>query len=257
MWTGLFLSGAVHNPDCLRRLGASCGRLWAIDGGLDRMLALGLETQHVLGDGDSLSEEGMQYLKAHQLEFERFPEKKDQTDSELAVLRIMKCIDSDPSKKPETAFPLPADKGLMMLAALGARVDHVLANLDLAERYARSDYPFLISDGNTLIWTVKGPFRMSLHWPEVSAGAAHGDCYFSLLAVSDTVCGLDIRNAKWELQRVTLERGINLGVSNEPLAGKTPELAFEKGCLRIILSRESKEESRHTSGLSVKRLISI
>lgn len=244
MWYGLYLSGELRNPKAVRKLSELCDVVWAADGGLDRALALGIEPAYWVGDQDSLSKQGSEWLIKHQERVQVLPEKKDWTDSEYALREILKNENTSASTgmvHPE----LPSESGLMLLAALGIRYDHVLANLDLAAKMARPDLPVLMTDGHCCIWTLKAPFRMKLEWPKRSKHCKHHDCrkYFSLISVSDLCEGIHLQGAMWELKDATLERGINLGISNEP-AGKETLLQFQKGTMRLILDRESKEESR-------------
>lgn len=244
MWHGLYLSGEIRRADVLCELSASCGVIWAADGGLDRALALGIEPDQWVGDLDSLSTQGEKWLAAHPDLVEKLPEKKDWTDSEYA-LRALQKKNFAASRGVKKSPLLPGDSGLILLAALGSRYDHVLANLDLAASFVRSDFPILLTDGKCLLWTLKAPVRMRLVWPQQEEQDSHQDFrnYFSLISVTDRCEGIELRGAVWELSRASLTRGVNLGISNEPSGGPVT-LRAERGILRLILDRESKEESR-------------
>ncbi|MDO5015666.1 MAG: thiamine diphosphokinase [Eubacteriales bacterium] len=241
MWQALVLSGDIKNPDRIRALLSRAELIWASDGGLDHLLDLGITADYYLGDGDSLSDKGKDYLQNSRLTREVFPVLKDETDSALTLRRMLQ---EDQKHQVENSHAhavgsLDGDSGLMFLAALGARVDHVLANLDLATRYVRKDFPILLTDGETFIWILKGPFDSNISIPLDIADEPEGPRnYYTLLAQSDEVTDLNFSGVLWPLHRRKLFRGINLGVSNRRLAGQVPHLSFDSGILRLIISRE-------------------
>lgn len=241
MWQALVLSGDIKNPDRIRALLSRAELVWASDGGLDHLLDLGVSADYYLGDGDSLSDKGKDYLRKSSLTQEVFPIFKDETDSALTLHRMLQEEQKDQAQDAHSpgVGSLDGDSGLMFLAALGTRVDHVLANLDLATRYVRSDFPILLTDGETFVWILKGPFDSDIAIPFDLADEEEGPRnYYTLLAQSDELTGLNFTGVLWPLHQRKLFRGINLGVSNRRLPGQVPHLSFESGILRLIISRE-------------------
>ncbi len=55
------------------------------DRGVDHAIALGLPVTAAVGDFDSISGEGLQFLEDHQVEVEQSPRSKDFSDLELAI----------------------------------------------------------------------------------------------------------------------------------------------------------------------------
>lgn len=244
MWQALVLSGQAKNPEILRELIKAADLIWAGDGGLDHLMDLAITPDFYVGDGDSLSHKGQAYLDDSKISQETFPILKDETDSALALHRMLsKDLDfrlSNNAKISKSKSKLLAGpSGLMFLAALGNRWDHVLANLDLGSRYARPDLPILMTDGETFIWTLKGPFEMMVPLSEYLPNPER-KYYYSLLAISDEVKGLSFENVLWPLENRTLYRGFSLGVSNEPKGNLQAKLSFKSGLLRLIISSEQK-----------------
>ncbi len=89
--------------------------LVAADGAANWLTAHGRPPHWVVGDLDSIAPETFAALQASGCQFERHRPDKDATDGELALLR---------------ALALGAQR-IMMLGALGGRVDHALANVGL------------------------------------------------------------------------------------------------------------------------------
>lgn len=248
MWQALFLSGKVYQPEFLKEIASYCDYIWTADGGLEHALDLNIKPDFHVGDNDSLGERGLRYLREDKIPNLKLPEKKDEPDSALAIHKILAKQTEAKLKQnnldaleSQTYKYFPSKSGIVLLAALGHRHDHVLANLDLAERYARPDLPFLLTDGDSLIWILKGPFSMELP-QEVIPG--EGKEYYSLLALSEEVSGINFSGALWPLKDRQLFRGINLGLSNERAGKDSLSLSFKEGTLRFIICREDKEEVR-------------
>jgi thiamine pyrophosphokinase len=89
--------------------------LVAADGGALALLRLGILPQIVIGDLDSLDETALATLEAEQVELQRSPRAKDETDLELALLYAVE-------RGAET---------IDVLGALGGRWDHTVANLTM------------------------------------------------------------------------------------------------------------------------------
>lgn len=246
MWYCFHLSGEVRDLHALRSITELADFHCAVDGGLDRALALGVDPQLWVGDKDSISSKGIEWMDQHPERLTKLPEKKDLTDSEYAITKVL-----DEWKKVNEVATYPlllgAPSGMILSSALGSRHDHVLANLALARRFASPEFPVLITDGQSLIWTLKAPFHCEITWPEMienNHSKIDRKRYFSLLSASDEVHGIFLEGALWNLENASLKMGYNLGISNEVAEGKIPRLSFSQGELHLILSRESKEESR-------------
>ena len=109
------------------------GLVVAADGGARHASALGLTIDRWVGDGDSLDAAALTALEASGVPLERARADKDETDTELAIL---------------AALRLGAD-GIVVLGALGGRIDHTLANIGLLAMPALAGCPAVILDGST------------------------------------------------------------------------------------------------------------
>ncbi len=270
MWQGLFLSGDMLQPEKIKVLANCCDSLWAADGGLDRLLELGLEADFFVGDGDSLGAKGAGYLKERAIPAKYLKERKDESDSAVALQLMLERYEKEgqkaspgkaeqrntnpsfperfgaalkrraggPSKKCEALFSGPS--GIIFFTALGTRYDHVLSNLALACRYVKAELPFLLTDGKSYIWVLKGPGQYI--FPNCFYANQGERLYLSLLPQTAEVENISLKNVLWPLENRTLFQGISLGLSNEMLDNQSANLSFQGGILSVILSTENKEE---------------
>jgi len=111
----IFANGDFNNPDAIRSIIRSGDVVIAADGGARYSLALGVIPSIVIGDLDSLSTDEVQTLVKLGTQILRFPQSKDETDLELAVLHALHF-----GYSPITIF-----------GAYGGRLDQALGNIAL------------------------------------------------------------------------------------------------------------------------------
>lgn len=114
------------------------------DGGAKLLKKYELKADLLLGDLDSIDRETLCYVKENKIEIKKFPAKKNFTDTAL-------CID----------YLLEEDyKDLVILGALGTRLDHELANLyNLKMLYKFGVSAKILDDNNEVIYVEKGEFE--------------------------------------------------------------------------------------------------
>ena len=196
------------------RSGSSEHTVWmAVDGGLDHALAAGLEPTHLVGDLDSVTEEGLAWAARH-ADISRHPADKDQTDTELALTLASKF---DPER--------------ITLVGGRDRLDHTIAGICALGALSRTSVPVLDGwwDGQH-VRVLHGPGAATLH---LVAGST-----LSVLALHGPCVRVTLSGAKWELDQFDLEPLVGMGVSNEvpdTAAGSAPiEVRLAGGVLTIF-----------------------
>ncbi len=162
----------------------------AVDGGLDHALAAGLEPTHLVGDLDSVTEEGLAWAARH-AEISRHPADKDQTDTELALALASKF---DPER--------------VTLVGGGDRLDHTFAGVGALGALTLTSIPEL--DG----WWDNQHIRV-LHGPGSATLRLVPGSTLSLLALHGPCVRITLTGARWQLDQFDLEPLVGMGVSNE------------------------------------------
>lgn len=175
----------------------------AVDGGFASLEAIGRKPDLVLGDFDSLG-----YVPTH-IRTVRFPTHKDKSDMELALERAK-------SQRADEVFAF---------GALGRRLDHTLANLQLFARFSEAGLRVRAIGERELVAFVSGP--------DVFEAPARESGTVSVFAMNDACEGVFERGLVWELDDVTLTNRTSLGLSNE-LQGEAVLIGVESGTLAIF-----------------------
>lgn len=219
----LIVTGGHLNIDFAKiySMTLSIDRVFAVDKGLEYVDSMGLVPDYIVGDFDTVDEK---LLEAYEKKIaagkipaylERFPVKKDATDTELAVMEAMKE---------------QADR-ITILAATGNRVDHVLANLGLLLRTAEENIECHIVDETNRIRLLQAGTCCKIEKKNQFG------TYLSLIPISPVIKGLTITGVMWPLNNRTVMQGSSLTVSNRILE-EAAIITFTEGKLLVIESRD-------------------
>src|SRR5262245_23623306 len=127
----IFANGILTESDWLRSRLRADDRIFCADGGTAHALALGLTPTVIVGDLDSLAPDLLLQMEAAGGAILRHPANKDQTDLELAF---------------ELAVAERPDE-ILLVAALGGRLDQTLANIFLLTRPEYASTQLRLIDG--------------------------------------------------------------------------------------------------------------
>lgn len=204
----LFANGGLPDPDFTRSRLLPDDVIISADGGTRQALALGLRPDLVVGDLDSLDPVDRVRIEGLGCTIEQHPVDKDATDLELAL---------------QAAQRLGADE-VLLLGALGGRLDQELANLLLLASPQFAGLVLSLVEGRTTAWIVR---------KDLSVVGQPGDIV-SALALSPQVEGLTYHSGlRWPLHDFTLPFGSSRGVSNEMVADRAV-LSLRAGVLLIL-----------------------
>ena len=196
----------------------------AADGGYTHLRKLGIRSDLLMGDMDSLSEDMPQGL--HVLPFA--PEKND-TDMALAARYALSS----------------GYRRIRIYGGSGGRFDHTVANLQLLAHLSAAGAETVMYEESSVITAVTDG---SLRYPAGETG------YLSVFAHCGTAEGVEEKGLKYPLRGARLTDDVALGVSNE-FTGMEAEISVRRGTLIVIrpLSNEQKKAAAWFETSSEKR----
>lgn len=188
----------------------------AVDGGYAHLQAAGISPNCILGDFDSL---GYQPKEAN---VRSFPSEKDESDMQLAC---------------QAAVQAGCDT-LVLYGALGRRLDHTLANLQVMLAHARAGRRlFAVGDDYAVAVLQGAPDKpASLEFAPIPLNALEQgsqERYVSVLALGGPACGVSEHGLKYQLDGATLLDDASQGLSNE-FTGAAASISVQDGALVVI-----------------------
>lgn len=159
------------------------------DGGIKNLVGTDIIPDEVLGDFDSIDEEGKSFIKKNNIKIEKYPSRKDFTDTELCLEVLLKKGADD----------------IIILGATGTRLDHMFSSMFLLERLKKEnvagkfidDYNEVSFISNENVEVKKNKYK-----------------YLSIVPVSKEVC-LTLKGTEYEVENLKFNRFTTIAVSNE------------------------------------------
>lgn len=201
-------NGEMRGAPRARQLWRAADWRIAADGGAVNARKFLLRAPHVLiGDLDSLDAATRAWCARARVEMIQHPREKDQTDLELALDLAMARGATD----------------IVILGALGGRVDQTLANVLLLRKPARANISARIVGADCELWLVTKR--------AVIAGRV-GETV-SLIPLTARAQGIVTRGLRYPLRNETLVMGTTRGVSNVLTAARA-EITLRRGLLMVV-----------------------
>jgi len=208
----IFTNGELPDLDKARLLLRADDYVICADGGTRHALALDVQPDLIIGDMDSTEKGQLENLQKDRVAIELYPRDKNETDLELALNYAIKL----------------EPKVILIIAALGGRLDQTLANIALLID-TLYPLPFIcLDDGVEEIFACQD---------EAQVYGRSGDLV-SLIPWQGLVSDVQTKNLKWPLNHETLYPNKTRGISNEML-GDTASISIGSGLLLIVHRRQS------------------
>lgn len=200
----IFAGGNVKDYEFIKKYEGFYDIVICADSGALHALNAGLKPDFLIGDMDSIPENVFEYIKKLNTKIIYYPKEKDFTDTELAV---------------EYALSLGVKKAIIV-AGIGTRPDHSLANIFLLVKYLKKGLELKIVDKDFEIFLIKG---------EKEIEGEKGDL-LSLIPVTEFVEDIYTEGLYYPLKGETLGFGTSRGISNVFLDNKS-KISLKKGIL--------------------------
>lgn len=187
---GLIISsGKINDYDLLKELIYENDYIVCADGGLDHIMQIDKIPNIVLGDLDSISDLGIEYISDKNIEIEKFPSIKDNTDTELAIMHLVhKGIDD-----------------ITLIGGTGTRLDHTLANIFLLRRFNKDGVVFRVVDENNVINYLTDSISIE----------GRENRFISIVPLNKEGIVISLIGFKYPLEDKYIEFSSTLGISNE------------------------------------------
>jgi thiamine pyrophosphokinase len=211
----IFANGDLWDPAYAKGLIREEDLIIAADGGGVHCLEMGLQPDIVIGDLDSLPAEALEQFERKGSEVIRYPERKDYTDLELAIL-------------------LAKQRGageVLVMGALGQRWDQTLANLLMPAGEAFKELRIRLLDGHQAIQLMHGGECLRLT-------GSPGDTV-SLVPLAGNARAITTQGLEYPLNGEDLIFGSTRGISNV-LLGETAAISLEEGLLLVVTIHQDK-----------------
>jgi len=206
----IFANGEFIDPQGTQNLLGSNDLVIAADGGAHHALAIGISPHVIIGDLDSLSTDDRSRLEAAGSRIISFSSRKDETDLELALGHAVRHGATE----------------IIVLAALGGRLDQTMANLMLLALPELSGLDTRIIEGLQTAFLIRD---------EASIEGRPGDTV-SLIPLGGDAVGVTAEGLEWPLHEDTLRFGLARGVSNV-LTASQGRVRVRQGLLLCVVTR--------------------
>jgi thiamine pyrophosphokinase len=206
----IFANGNLPDPKAARPLIRPGDLIIAADGGTRHALALGLVPSAIIGDLDSLTSDVRRITEQASVQLLEYPRDKDETDLELALDYALENSIHE----------------IIILGALGGRLDQTLANLALLSSPELVGLNARLDDGVEEAFFVRSSSEIRGQIGET----------VSLVPWGAPVEGVITAGLKWPLRGETLLPHQTRGISNEML-GERANVAVQSGLLLVIHRR--------------------
>ncbi|QEK12003.1 thiamine diphosphokinase [Crassaminicella thermophila] len=181
------------------------------DGGARYLFKMNILPHVIIGDLDSLDEELKDFFKKKNVDFYKFPQKKDYTDTELAI---------------EYALSKGATE-IIFLGAIGSRMDHTIANITLLLPLVKKGIKAKVIDDYNEIVIVNKDLKIKGEIGEI----------LSIIPISEKVEGITLKGLEYPLNDATISMGETIGISNRFIETQA-KISIKKGNILVIKARD-------------------
>lgn len=215
----VFINGDLKDAQFPARVVKTDDFLIAVDGGLRHLLTAGLLPDILIGDLDSVSAEDLHIVQEKNIPIFRLDVRKDETDLEIAIQYAV-----------NQGF-----KEILLLAAIGERIDHTLANILILTRHEWQKINFrVLNESQELFFIcIQGEIRGS-----------RGDLV-SLIPITEKVTAVRTEGLDYPLFGEDLYQYKARGISNV-MSTSHAKINSESGlllCVHLFSRTNTTEES--------------
>ncbi len=211
----LIVSGGNIEEECFNKIYQkdNLDNIIASDRGLEALDKYNVIPNYIIGDFDSIDKKILsKYINNKNIVIKELNPEKDYTDTHMAIKLAIELNSTD----------------ITILGAIGTRIDHTIANINILKETLEKDIKCRIVDERNEIQLIN---------KKISLKNDENYKYISLIPLTTKVEGITLKGFKYPLLNATLEVGHSIGVSNEQI-DEIAEIDLKKGILIMIKSKD-------------------
>ncbi len=207
MKCAILAGGVLENKEFYRQVLSEMEFLICADGGARHAQDLGVKPQLIVGDLDTLTSQEVEEFRKMGVPIDQYPSEKDYTDTHIALLKAIELGYQD----------------ITLLACLGGRCDHTIANIMLLALPEALQVKIRIVDEQQELFIVRNRAEVKGQKGEI----------ISLFPLSNRVTGIKTEGLKYQVPHGTFHLGIPIGISN-CFTQEKAVINVEEGLLLVI-----------------------
>src|SRR3712207_3488272 len=179
-----------------------------VDGGSNYLRKLGIGPDYVVGDLDSIDSDTLSFFENKKTEFKKYPSKKNETDTELAIWLAQESGASH----------------IDLYGALGARVDHEIANIYLLYYILEKGMiPRIVGEGMEINIVKDGFIDL----------CGKADDLVSIIPLMGDAKGVTLEGLEYKLDNYNMKFSVPRGISNVMLKDSC-RVSIKDGVLLVV-----------------------
>lgn len=183
----------------------------AVDGALHFTKKHNIKVDVAVGDFDTVEVDILKFYRMKGIEILEYSTDKNYSDTHLAIITAIKR----------------GGKSIVLMGAIGSRLDHTLANIQVLMLPLEKGIPCKIINEYNCIRIMNKRLILNNDFGK----------YISLIPLTSKVTGITTKGLKYPLEQKALIIGESIGISNE-IINKKAIIEIKEGILIVIQSKD-------------------
>lgn len=185
----------------------------ACDKGLEVLYKCNIKPNYIIGDFDSINKNVLEnYKKDNNVKIISLNPEKDYTDTHMALKLAIELKSND----------------ITIVGAIGTRVDHTLANINILKEALDNEVTCKIINENNYISLIDKTTIIEKDYRYK---------YVSLIPITTVAKGITLQGFKYSLHNATMKIGESIGVSNEQIE-QLAKVSIKEGILILLKTND-------------------
>lgn len=207
----IIANGNINNINILKGIEKEYDFILAADGGTNYCIKASILPDLIIGDLDSISSEILKISRKNNIPIEKFPAKKDSTDTELAIDYLIN----------------KGYKDITLMGVTGSRMDHTLGNILLLSKLMDNGVKGKITDEYNVIYLVQDGLTLS----------KERNSFLSVIPITNSGIIISLKGFEYELDNKEVSFASTFCISNKIIEDKG-RIKIHKGKALVFISKD-------------------